>query len=60
MKVIQRYTQLAANALWVADGGVLQGRGPEKISHLWSSQSLHRGFWQASLIPLRNRRLVTM
>lgn len=30
MKAVQCYTQMAATALWVTDGGVLQGQDPEK------------------------------
>jgi hypothetical protein len=30
MRAVQRYTQLATTALWVTDGGVIQGHNPEK------------------------------
>ena len=30
MTAVQRYTQLASTALWVTDGGVIQGQNPEK------------------------------
>lgn len=30
MTAVQRYTQLATTALWVTDGGIIQGQNPEK------------------------------